>query len=46
MKNCKLCGGPLLFLGKLGTMKWFRCRNCGMEFCRKVKKSKGEVARA
>jgi hypothetical protein len=32
MRICKVCGGPLMFLGKLGKRLWFRCRNCGLEF--------------
>ncbi len=32
MDNCKVCGGPLTFLGSLGKLGWFRCRDCGMEF--------------
>ena len=30
--SCKICGGELALLGKLGKKKWFRCINCGMEF--------------
>ncbi len=29
---CPTCGGDGGFLGRLGRMAWFRCRNCGMEF--------------
>lgn len=29
-KLCPMCRGPLQFLGKLGCMDHFRCRNCGM----------------
>ncbi len=32
MKTCKLCGGPLGLLGALGSMKHYRCRDCGMNF--------------
>ena len=28
---CPLCNGPLSFLGFLGKLGWFRCRNCGMD---------------
>lgn len=31
MTNCVLCGGPVVFLGQLGRIDWFRCRNCGAE---------------
>jgi hypothetical protein len=30
--ECGLCGGPLVFLGTLGTKKHYRCRNCGMDW--------------
>lgn len=29
--NCAACGGPLVGLGALGDLHWFRCRNCGMD---------------
>jgi hypothetical protein len=29
---CSLCNGVLGFLGKLGSLAWFRCQGCGMEF--------------
>ena len=29
--GCLRCGGPLVFLGRLGFRLWFRCRNCGGE---------------
>jgi tRNA(Ile2) C34 agmatinyltransferase TiaS len=35
MKRCKVCGGVLEILGKLGRLTWYRCRNCGMEFSEK-----------
>jgi hypothetical protein len=28
---CDVCGGPLNFMGTLGAVEWYRCRNCGME---------------
>jgi len=28
---CDVCGGPLNFMGTLGNLEWYRCRNCGME---------------
>lgn len=31
MRECQMCGGPLVTLGALGTTTHFRCRNCGME---------------
>lgn len=29
-KKCSICGGPSVFLGKLGSLRHYRCRNCGM----------------
>lgn len=26
------CQGPGTLLGQLGSLVWFRCRNCGYEF--------------
>jgi len=34
MLSCLLCEGPLMLLGDLGGLGWFRCRDCGMEFSR------------
>jgi len=36
--QCKLCGGELMLLGVLGLLKWLRCRHCGMQFSRKIKR--------
>jgi hypothetical protein len=30
-RSCKMCGGPLVKMGGLGNLMWYRCRNCGME---------------
>lgn len=38
MVTCKLCGGIGVLLGRLGFLRWFRCRNCGMEFNRKIRR--------
>lgn len=35
--ECSMCGGPLDELGGLGSLMWYRCRNCGME-CNKSAK--------
>ncbi len=35
--KCRLCGGLLMFLGRLGLLKHYRCRDCGMQSSRKVK---------
>jgi uncharacterized C2H2 Zn-finger protein len=32
--QCPCCGGPGQFLGALGSLTWFRCRNCGIDFKR------------
>jgi hypothetical protein len=37
--RCRLCGGALALLGDLGSLRWLRCRNCGMDFCRKLRRS-------
>jgi hypothetical protein len=30
-RSCKMCGGPLIKMGGLGNLMWYRCRNCDME---------------
>ena len=30
--ECPFCGGPGVFLGNLGKIAHFRCRNCGINF--------------
>ncbi len=30
--TCKLCGGRLHFLGALGDLKHYLCRQCGMHW--------------
>jgi hypothetical protein len=32
---CDMCGGPLIFLGCLGKLDWYQCRNCGHECAEK-----------
>jgi hypothetical protein len=27
--TCSMCGGPSVFLGTVGDVTYFRCRNCG-----------------
>lgn len=29
---CPSCGGVGFWLGQLGILTWFRCRDCGGEF--------------
>ena len=31
MKVCQSCGGPTYRLGDLGKVRWYRCRNCGLD---------------
>lgn len=38
MPRCPMCSGPAGMLGDLGFLRWFQCRNCGWEFCRKLRK--------
>jgi transposase-like protein len=35
--NCPICEGPGIVLGVLGTLKHFSCRNCGMQFSKRMK---------
>jgi len=30
-EECEMCGGPLGFLGQLGNLEHYQCRNCGAE---------------
>jgi hypothetical protein len=30
--ECPQCDGPGVFIGGLGNLDWFGCRNCGWEF--------------
>jgi hypothetical protein len=36
--KCPMCSGPAMLLGVLGLLRWFKCRNCGWEFNRKIKR--------
>lgn len=29
--QCPACGGPLMIIGRLGSVDHYRCRNCGMD---------------
>jgi len=33
--SCDMCGGILGFLGCLGNLNWYQCRNCGHECAEK-----------
>lgn len=35
-RACQVCGGEGHSLGVLGTLHWFTCRQCGMQFSKKV----------
>lgn len=30
--NCSICNGIGVYLGTLGRFRWYRCRDCGIEF--------------
>lgn len=30
-RYCSECGGPLVWIGQLGSRNHYRCRNCGMD---------------
>ena len=30
--DCPICTGQGIYLGTLGRLQWYRCRNCGIEF--------------
>ena len=30
--NCPVCDGEGIYMGQLGSLRWYRCRRCGMEF--------------
>lgn len=40
---CRICGGPLCFLGTLGRRDWFRCQACGLDQSRAAEET-GEWA--
>lgn len=40
IKQCKLCGGQLALLGKLGNLTWIRCIDCGAEFNTKSRRKR------
>jgi tRNA(Ile2) C34 agmatinyltransferase TiaS len=31
MPHCRICGGFLKWLGRLGKKTWFRCEDCGTD---------------
>ena len=38
--KCPLCRGAGVLLGTLGLLKWFRCRQCGMDFNKRQKEKR------
>ena len=43
--RCPHCRGCGRGFGTLGTLRWYRCRNCGADFCkRKVARKRPSVA--
>jgi transposase-like protein len=32
MEQCPICGGFAEWMGTLGTLNWFTCQSCGMQF--------------
>jgi len=36
MATCPMCEGPGQELGRLGRFPWYRCRNCGWDWCVEV----------
>jgi hypothetical protein len=30
-ERCIPCGGPLVYLGRLGRFHYYRCRDCGLD---------------
>ena len=33
--KCPVCSGLGVLLGALGNLRWFRCRDCGVNFSRR-----------
>jgi hypothetical protein len=41
MRACQCCGSTeFTLLGVLGFLKWLRCRACGMEFSRAIRRGR------
>ena len=38
MATCPMCFEEGFLLGVLGWLRWFRCRQCGMDFSKTIKK--------
>lgn len=37
--RCSMCDGKLMLLGQLGERVHFRCKNCGMDISRPMKRT-------
>ena len=35
--TCPVCPGRGMPLGQLGRLRWYRCRDCGIDFNRRAK---------
>jgi tRNA(Ile2) C34 agmatinyltransferase TiaS len=42
---CPVCPGRGVPLGQLGTLRWYRCRDCGIDFNRRVKATTNSARR-
>lgn len=42
---CGLCHGPLVLLGVLGRLYWFRCQNCGVQYSSPSRPARSRPAR-
>lgn len=41
--ECPICKGVLGFLGRLGLLNHYQCRNCGAAFSQKVIEEEGDL---
>lgn len=41
--HCRVCNGPLVFLGTLGVRDHFRCRDCGLDCSRPAEETDLEL---
>lgn len=42
--NCPVCGGERSELGVLGRLRWFRCRACGWEWSKRIRRCVAKIA--
>ena len=42
---CSFCGGDGEYIGSLGSVDWYRCRNCGAQFMHEVRRRARRRAR-